>query len=52
MFPSVFYNFFEPFDDVFSVRLLLRMMRVPAIKFAAKDSGRNILLVAPGLKKD
>lgn len=50
--PSVFNDFFKPWNEWFDGGLLGREMNIPAVNITEHDDEYKISLAAPGLKKD
>ena len=50
--PSVFDDFFKPWNDIFDVSLTGRIMNVPAVNITEQKDDYMVSLAAPGLKKE
>ena len=50
--PSVFDDFFKPWNDIFDVGLTGRIMNVPAVNITEQKDDYMVSLAAPGLKKE
>jgi HSP20 family protein len=50
--PSVFDDFFKPWNDVFDAGLTGRLMNIPAVNITEQKDYYLVSLAAPGLKKE
>lgn len=50
--PSVFDDFFKPWNDVFDACLTGRLMNIPAVNITEQKDYYLVSLAAPGLKKE
>ena len=50
--PSVFDDFFKPWNDIFDAGLTGRIMNVPAVNITEQKDDYMVSLAAPGLKKE
>jgi len=51
-FPTVFDDFFKPWNEWFDKSMFGRTMNVPAVNITEQDNQYMVTLAAPGLKKD
>jgi HSP20 family protein len=50
--PSVFDDFFKPWNDIFDAGLTGRIMNIPAVNIIEQKNDYMVSLAAPGLKKE
>lgn len=51
-FPSIFDDFFKPWNEWFNGNELQRQLTVPAVNISEEKDGFKITMAAPGLKKE
>lgn len=50
--PSVFDDFFRPFNEIFNSDIMPRVTTVPSVNVTEKDNSFMVALAAPGLTKE